>query len=49
MIPEIQSRAGATFRHLDQDAREEAVAETLALCWQNHLRCAAGMRGEPPS
>ena len=39
MLPEIQSRAGATFRHLDPEAREEAVAETLALCWQNHLQC----------
>jgi ATP/maltotriose-dependent transcriptional regulator MalT len=41
MLPEIQSRAGATFRHLDPEAREEAVAETLALSWKNHLHCAS--------
>lgn len=39
MMPEIQSRAGATFRHLDPEAREEAVAETLALSWKNHVHC----------
>ncbi len=41
MLPEIQSRASATFRHLDPDAREEAVAETLAMCWKSHLHCAS--------
>jgi hypothetical protein len=40
MMPEIQSRAGATFRHLDPEAREEAVAETVAAAWKNHVHCA---------
>jgi DNA-binding CsgD family transcriptional regulator len=39
MVPEIQSRAGATFRHLDPEAREEAVAETVAAAWKNHVHC----------
>jgi hypothetical protein len=33
MVSEIQARANATFRHLNPEAREEAAAETLALCW----------------
>lgn len=41
MVSEIQARANATFRHLNPEAREEAAAETLALCWINHLRCIA--------
>ncbi len=44
MLPEIQSRASLTFRHLDPDAKEEAVAETLALSWKNHLQCS--LRGK---
>jgi hypothetical protein len=44
MLPAIQSRAGTTFRHLNPEAKEEAVAETLALCWQNHVQCA--LRGK---
>ncbi len=39
MIPEIQSRANLTFRHLDLEARQEAAAETIALCWRNYARC----------
>ncbi len=44
MLPEIQSRASLTFRHLDPDAKEEAVAETVALSWKNHLQCS--LRGK---
>ena len=44
MLPEIQSRASLTFRHLDPDAKEEAVAETVAMCWKNHLQCS--LRGK---
>ena len=44
MLPEIQSRASATFRHLDPEAREEVVAETVALSWKNHLQCS--LRGK---
>ena len=41
MMPDIQSRARTTFRHLGPEAREEAVAQTLALSWKNHLQCAS--------
>ncbi len=44
MLPEIQSRASLTFRHLGPDAKEEAVAETVALSWKNHLQCS--LRGK---
>ena len=42
MVPEIQKIAGHTFKSLDPEARDEAVAETVALCWKNHLHCVAG-------
>ncbi len=41
MMPEIEPRAEVAFRHLDPEAREEAVAEAMALCWRNYLHCAA--------
>ncbi len=41
MLPEIESRAEAAFRRLDPEAREDAVAEATALCWQNYLHRAA--------
>ena len=44
MMPEIQSRASRTFRNLGPEAREEAVAETVAMCWRNHLQCATSGR-----
>jgi len=44
MIPDIQKIAGRTFDQLDPEGREEAVSETLALCWKNHLHCAAAHR-----
>lgn len=40
MLPEITRRAHYAFRWLNPEAREEAVAETLALCWKNCLSCA---------
>ena len=39
MMPDIEKIAGCAFRELDPDAREEALAETVAQCWQNHLHC----------
>ena len=44
MLPEIQSRASRTFRHLNPEAKEEAVAETVAMCWMNHLHCVSRTR-----
>jgi hypothetical protein len=38
MMPAIEKIAACAFRELDPDAREEALAETVAQCWQNHLR-----------
>jgi len=49
MMPEIERRADLTFRHLDPEAREEAAAETLALCWRNLLQCATTGRTVPAS
>ena len=39
MMPEIESRAAYRFARLDPEAREEALAETFALSWQNYLHC----------
>ena len=41
MMPEIERIAGRAFGKLDREGREEAVTETLALCWKNHLHCTA--------
>jgi len=49
MVPEIQSRARLTFRHLDPEAKEEAVAEVLAMCWQNHMQCVLRAKAVPAS
>ena len=40
MLPDVQRIAGHVFAALDSESREEAVAETVAMCWQNHLHCA---------
>ena len=39
MLPEVQRIAGHVFAALDSESREEAVAETVAMCWQNHGHC----------
>ena len=39
MMPDIEKIAGCAFRELNPDARDEALAETVAQCWQNHLHC----------
>ena len=49
MMPEIQSRASLTFRHLNPEAKEEAVAETVALCWMNHVHCVSMGKSIGPS
>ena len=49
MLPEVERRAGLTFRDLDVEAREEAVAEVVAHCWKNHLHCALDGRAVPAS
>ena len=41
IMPDIEKIAACAFRQLDPDAREEAVAEAVAQCWQNHLHCHA--------
>lgn len=41
MLGDIQRIAGHAFGHLDPEAREDAVAEAVALCWKNHLHCVA--------
>ena len=49
MVPEIQCRARITFRHLNPEAKEEAVAEVLAMCWQNHMQCILRGKAVPAS
>jgi len=39
MMPDIENIAACAFSDRDPEAREEAVAETVAQCWQNHLHC----------
>ena len=40
MMPDIERIAGSVFKHVNPVDREEAIAETLALCWQNYVHCA---------
>ena len=42
MMPDIKRIVGRAFDRLDREGRDEAVAETVALCWKNHLHCMAG-------
>ena len=49
MLPDVERRARLTFRDLDVEAREEAVAEVVAHCWKNYLHCALDGRAVPAS
>ena len=49
MLPDIERRAGLTFRSLDVEAREEAVSEVVAHCWKNYLHCALDGKAVPAS
>ena len=39
MMPHIERIAGHVFKHTNPVDREEAVAETVAMCWKNYLHC----------
>ncbi len=39
MMPHIERIAGHVFKHINPVDREEAVAETVAMCWKNYLHC----------
>ncbi len=39
MMPHIERIAGHVFKNINPVDREEAVAETVALCWKNYLHC----------
>ena len=49
MLPELERRAGLTFRELDAEAKEEAVAEVVAHSWKNYLHCALDGKAVPAS
>jgi hypothetical protein len=50
IMPHVQRIAKYAFRYMDADAREDAVAEAVALAWQNHLHCSlAGKSPGAPS
>ncbi len=49
LLPELERMAGAQFRHLDPDAREEAVQNTLALAWHSYLSLIRQGRGDDPA
>ena len=49
MMPHIERIAGHVFKHINAVDREEAVAETLALCWQNYVHCALVGKHPKPS
>jgi hypothetical protein len=48
-LPELTWMAKAAFRHLDPEARAEAVQNTLALTWQGYRSLIPQGRGEEPS
>ena len=39
MLPEIEERSRLHFSHLDPDAREEAIAESVAMVFQMYKSC----------
>jgi len=39
MMVDIENIAACAFSELNPEARQEAVAESVAMCWQNHLHC----------
>jgi len=41
MMPDIASIAACAFSDRDPESRDEAVAESVAMCWKNHLHCVA--------
>src|SRR3954447_3923266 len=46
LIPKIENYAGARFRHLDLEAKAEAVQNVLALAWFRFLDLAAAGKHE---
>ena len=49
LIPELTRMAAAAFRHLDQEAREENVQNSLALTWHAYHALTERGRGDEPS
>ena len=49
MMTDIERIAGHVFKRLSPADREEAVAEAVAQCWQNHLHCVAAKKKVKPS
>jgi DNA-binding NarL/FixJ family response regulator len=39
ILPKIERKASTAFMYLNASAREEAVAEAVALSWKGYLRC----------
>jgi hypothetical protein len=48
MVPDLIRMAAAKFRHLDPDAREEAIQNTLALTWHGYVGLIRQGRGDEP-
>src|SRR5207249_3582804 len=46
-LPKIKTVARFRLRHLDAEAKEDAVAECLAICWQAYRRLVE--RGRDPT
>ena len=39
LVPMAERLARSSFRFRDPEARDEAVAQTLAICWRNYASC----------
>lgn len=48
LLPEMQRMAAAAFRHLDPEAREEAIQNCLALTWKAYLSLTEQGRADEP-
>src|SRR5947209_738509 len=48
LVPKIENFAGARSRHLNPEARQEVVQNTLALCWFRYLDLAKQGKHEDP-
>ena len=49
LLPELTVMASAAFRYLDPEAREEAVQNTMALCWHAFHAIIERGRGDEPN
>jgi hypothetical protein len=49
LIPQIENYAGARYRHLNPEARDELIQNSVALAWVRYLALAAQGKHQDPA